>query len=1015
MILRLHTLRRHLPWWLVIAGLLAGTVIFSARRAEHQLRSDLLHEASLIARSLNPDLVGVLTGTAADAGTPAYHRLKEQLAALRAADPKYRFLYLIGRQATGPVMFLVDAEPDTSPDFSPPGQVYDEATPRLLETIALGRADVEGPVRDRWGTWVSAMVPVALPGHGLRILLGLDVDAHNWKRVVGAHALFPASLVSIAILLGFLAAGLNQSRRALRLHQAELQASESRFAELAEQSRTIIWEVDAAGLYTFVSPVVAQVLGFRPDELICRKHFYDLHPEPGREEFRQAAFRFFDRKEAFVDFENPIATKDGRELRMLTNGLPLLNADGSLRGYRGSDQDITTRRQAEKSLRSSEEKLAALFMSMDEMVVLHELLCDDQGVPVNYRLTDCNTAFTRVTGISRERAIGRLATEVYGTPAAPYLKEYAQVVGTSTPLRFETFYEPMKKHFQISAVALGADRFATVSTDITEQQQSADKVRALLEESNRARRALLGILEDQNRAQADLKRLATALEQSAESIVVTDAQARIQYVNPAFVKTTGYSREEALGQNPRILQSGRHPPAFYHDMWHLLSSGRTWQGRLINRRKNGTLYTEDAVISPVADGSGRVTNFVAVKHDITEQLQLADQLQQSQKLDSIGRLAGGVAHDFNNMLTIILGHAGMALGKLPAGNPVLTHLEEIRNAANRSAELTRQLLAFARRQTITPQILDLNQTIAGLLKMLKRLIGENILLHWHPARELWPVRLDPAQIDQILVNLCVNARDAITGPGEITLATECVTLDAAAGRGRTEAVPGEYVRIAVRDTGCGMDPQTLSRIFEPFFTTKEFGAGTGLGLATVYGIVRQNNGFIDVASTPGQGSVFTIHLPRHVEAADAGPRDSATVPGGTESILLVEDDYGILQIASQMLRNLGYAVTAMESPARALQMAAEPSAKFDLVITDVVMPGMNGRALADRVLARWPGIRILFISGYSADIIARNGILEDGVFFIPKPFSPRALAIKVREVLDAQRPAAPASQPAAHR
>ena len=998
--LRLPLFAARLARRLLAGSLVVGTILVSAHQADRQLRLDLLQKTTMIAQAVDPQLIPELTGTDADRNLPAYHQIKEQLAAIRSSDSKFRFLYLIGKQPAGPVVFLVDAEPDSSPDFSPPGQEYSEATPQLMETFAAGHASVEGPVRDRWGTWVSAMVPLRLPEHGFRVMLGVDVDARNWHRIVAIHTLLPASLASIAILLGALSLGLFRSRQTLRHHQAALLESERRYAELADQSRTYIWEVDPQGLFTFVSPVVEKVLGYRPDEIIGHRHFYDLHPTEGRDIFRQTVLQIIARHEPFFNFENPVEARAGHLVWTLTNGLPLLHPDGSLRGYRGSNLDITERKRALDALRTSESKLSALFESMNEMAVLHEMIFDTQGEPVDYRLTDCNAAFCQITGIPREKAVGHLATEVYGSPSAPYLAEYAQVVRSAQTTKFETFYKPMDKYFWISAVPLGPGRFATITADITELRQSEQRIRALLEESYRARNALLGILEDQNRTQADLKRLATAFEQSAESIVVTDARACIQYVNPAFEKVTGYNRAEAIGRNPRILQSGRHGTAFYREMWTALASGKTWQGRLINKRKDGTSYTEDAVISPVIDNAGHVVNYVAVKRDISEQLRLSEQLQQSQKMDSVGRLAGGVAHDFNNMLTVILGHAGMALDKLPPRSTVHAHLTEIRDAAQRSADLTRQLLAFARLQTIAPRILNLNQTVDGMLKMIKRLIGENILLRWNPAPDLWPVRMDPSQIDQILVNLCVNSRDAISGSGEIAIATETASLNMTDCTKHPDAIPGDYAVLAVRDTGCGMDAHTLSKLFEPFFTTKRFGEGTGLGLSTVYGIVRQNRGFIEVQSTPGQGSVFRIYLPRYAESESSAPATELPLVGGSETLLLVEDDYGLLQIATQMLQDVGYSVLATDSPGRALHLIEEHPEKIDLLITDVVMPGMNGRMLADRIAILRPGIKVLFVSGYTADIIARNGVLEEGVFFIPKPFSQRALAAKVRERLD---------------
>jgi signal transduction histidine kinase len=385
-----------------------------------------------------------------------------------------------------------------------------------------------------------------------------------------------------------------------------------------------------------------------------------------------------------------------------------------------------------------------------------------------------------------------------------------------------------------------------------------------------------------------------------------------------------------------------------------------------------------------------------------EREKLQAQLFQAQKIESVGRLAGGVAHDFNNMLGVILGYTELALQGLSPDSPLYESLMEIGKAARRSAELTRQLLAFARKQTIDPEVLDLDGTIEGMLKMLKRLIGEDIDLVWRPGPGLWPVKMDPVQVDQILANLCVNARDAITGTGRIIIETENVALDKEYCAGQAGAVPGDYVQLAVTDDGCGMDQETRSKLFEPFFTTKEVGKGTGLGLATVYGIVRQNNGFIRVDSEPGKGSTFRICLPRH-RAANGRTRQEGRplgTMGGQETILLVEDEPAILKLAARMLGRQGYTVLAAATPGEALRLAREHGGGIDLLMTDVVMPEMNGRDLARKLIASYPGLKCLFMSGYTANVIAHHGVLDADVHFIQKPFSMQDLAARVRQVLE---------------
>jgi two-component system, cell cycle sensor histidine kinase and response regulator CckA len=416
--------------------------------------------------------------------------------------------------------------------------------------------------------------------------------------------------------------------------------------------------------------------------------------------------------------------------------------------------------------------------------------------------------------------------------------------------------------------------------------------------------------------------------------------------------------------------------------------------------------------TPRFDRMGQFLGYIGHCLDITarkkaeeKQEILLGQLIQAQKMESVGRLAGGVAHDFNNMLSIILGHVEMAQERLDPGSSLFADLEEVRKAAKRSVALTAQLLAFARKQIVTPKVLNLNKTMEGILRMLQRLIGENIDLAWVPGADLWSVRMDPSQLDQILANLCVNARDAIAGVGTIFVETKNAVFDAEYCAVHLDFAPGEYVLLVVSDNGCGMDKETLTKLFEPFFTTKEIGKGTGLGLATVYGIVKQNNGFIHVYSEPGHGTTFNIYLPRHLDKAELLRHGIPAAPlhGGHETILLVEDELVILEMVTIMLRRLDYTVLATATPGRAIELAEKHDGKIHLLLTDVIMPEMNGRDLSRRLLSLHPDLKWLFMSGYTADIIAHHGVLDEGVNFIGKPFTMKALATRVREVLDQEQ------------
>jgi PAS domain S-box-containing protein len=639
------------------------------------------------------------------------------------------------------------------------------------------------------------------------------------------------------------------------------------------------------------------------------------------------------------------------------------------------------------------------------------------------------------------------------------------------------------------------------------------------------------------RAEIERERLTRAIEQSGESIVITDSLGKIVYVNPAFEATTGYSREEVLGINPRVLKSGMHDADFYRQMWEKLKAGQAWEGEIVNRRKDGSLFTEFATLSPVRDAHGRIIHFVAVKRDVSqqkrneaelaeselryrtladsgqvliwtsgidkrrdyvnkpwlrftgrafeqeqgdgwmegvhpedrescrrayegafdrcesfqveyrllhaageyrwirdegfprfdregaflgyighgiditdrkqselEQEKLQDQLAQARKMESIGRLAGGIAHDFNNMLQAILGFAEMALDQVDPEAPVHGDIQEIQKAARRSADLTRQLQTFARRQNISPKVLDLNAAIEGMMGMLRRLAGDNVEISWKPGVEKSWIKIDPTQLDQVLSNLCINAADAVGHNGRIYLQTEHAELKQAMQTPLGDVKPGPYVKLTVQDDGQGMEPDVLAHIFEPFFTTKKSGKGTGLGLATVYGIVTQNKGGIVVRSRPGAGSTFEILLPVASPAEISPPAIEDELPAsrGDETILLVDDEQNLLQAARRMLESLGYKVYSTDSSLEAVNLFKENMDEIRLLVTDVVMPEMNGPDLVRRLSELRADLRHIYISGYTANLIAEQGVKEQGTSFLAKPFTRNALARKVRQALDSQ-------------
>lgn len=503
-------------------------------------------------------------------------------------------------------------------------------------------------------------------------------------------------------------------------------------------------------------------------------------------------------------------------------------------------------------------------------------------------------------------------------------------------------------------------------------------------------------------AETHQRKLLTAIEQSSDIVVITDTEGAIQYVNSSFETITGYAKEEVIGQTMRILKSGEHDETFYKTLWETIGSGRVWSGQLINKKKDGSLYYENANISPVLDESGHIINYVAVKRDITKERELESQLRQSQKMESVGRLAGGVAHDFNNILTAIIGYTNFALSKIRPEHEIHDDLLQVKAASERAANLTRQLLAFSRKQILQPKIIELNQLILDLDKMVRRLIGEDIEYVTIPSDGLWKVKADPSQLEQVIINLVVNARDAMPAGGKLIIETKNITLDEGYIRTHADTQPGDYVMIAVSDTGTGINENIREKIFEPFFTTKEREKGTGLGLSTVHGIVKQSGGSIFVYSELGQGTTFKIYLPRVYQECDSPLEPlEITIPySGKETILLVEDNDMVRSLVKQALILSGYNVLTASYGSQAIELVERYREPIHLLITDVVMPRMSGKELAEILAAKYGFLKILYMSGYTDNAIVHHGMLDQGINFLQKPFSPQLLLQTVRRLLD---------------
>ncbi|MHB8122708.1 MAG: PAS domain S-box protein [Desulfuromonadaceae bacterium] len=510
-------------------------------------------------------------------------------------------------------------------------------------------------------------------------------------------------------------------------------------------------------------------------------------------------------------------------------------------------------------------------------------------------------------------------------------------------------------------------------------------------------------LAERIKAEASLRKLSVAVEQNPASILITDTSGIIEYVNPSFIALTGYSFEEVVGSSPRLLKSGETSNEEYKQLWETILAGGEWRGEFHNRKKNGELFWELALIAPIRDENNVTTHFVAIKEDITERKELENQLRHSQKMDAIGQLAGGIAHDFNNILTAIVGYASIMQLKLPVDSPLKKHAEQIAATAERGATLTQGLLAFSRKHASNPVVADLNEIITRVHQLLLRLISEDIHLEINLEQKGLPVLVDSGQFEQVLMNLATNARDAMPQGGLIVITTETVTIDSDFVIARGFGKPGRYATLTFSDSGEGMEDETVKHVFEPFYTTKELGKGTGLGLSIIYGIIKEHNGYVVCRSTIGLGTIFQIYLPL-LETAPVAVVEKVPekVDGGQAGglILLAEDDEMTRVLGKEILEEFGYAVVEAVDGEDALEKFCAQKERISLVILDVIMPKMNGRATQDAIRKIDPDTRILFCSGYSRDVVASQVELDEGANYLSKPFTPKELLMKIREVLD---------------
>ncbi len=800
--------------------------------------------------------------------------------------------------------------------------------------------------------------------------------------------------------------------------------------------------LDENATITMINRAGARMLGCDDPSELLGKNWYDaVVPQENREE-RRAQYRA--ELESVPAGANlpppadavPIRMRGGEERLIYFQDAVLRGRDGRPAGVIASGIDVTDRKRAERRLERMD-RLHAMLGEINEAVFradnLDELFRKACAIAVEtgkfrmawFGLTDGPGGSIRPVaeaGFSEGYVEGVRAVASPDEPEgrgptgqAARTRQCVTVNDIMVDPRFEPWRERALQRGYRSCASVplmnGEDVAGILSLYSSEPGFfGREEIRVLDEIGADLAFAVEKIRRDEvhRRTEFEHFRLAMVVEQAAEGVILTDMEGRMTYVNPAFERMSGFPREEALGRNPSILKSGRQPRAVYEEMWKTLLDGRPWQGQLVNRRKDGTLYDVEAVISPIRDEKGGIIGFVGTSYDVTRERQLERQFLQSQKMESIGRLAGGVAHDFNNILQVITGFAGIVMDSLPPEDPRRGDVKEIKKAADKAADLTRQLLAFGRRQVIEFRTVDLNAAVSDTARMLGRMIGEDIRLVLELAPDLKPVRADSGQVAQIIMNLVVNARDAMPEGGTLTISTENLTLTPEQPRGFSGAGAGEYAAFSVADTGTGITEEVRSHLFEPFFTTK--GLGKGMGLATVYGIVQQHGGDIRVRSEPGRGACFTVCLPLSKDGAEAPAAMPAAPPspahGSGEHILLIEDEEAVRSLTERILRHNGYTVSAAASGAEAVEIFRREHGQFALILSDIVLGDRNGLDVVEELLKEKPDIPVILCSGY-ADDGSRDGLGRKNNFaFLRKPYRQAVLAAAVRASID-RKPAAP--------
>lgn len=726
------------------------------------------------------------------------------------------------------------------------------------------------------------------------------------------------------------------------------------------RSLDLLCIADMDGKFRRLNKEWETTLGYSINELLNHDFLYYVHPDDISATF--ATLAQLGKRQEVLNFVNRYRCKDGSYRWIEWRSTPVGD-----RIYAVA-RDITDRKLAEAAQRKSEEQYKTLFEQANDAIFI---MTPDEEI-----ILEANIRALKMYGFSREEFIG-MSLKKITHDAQSFEAQVARTLEQDCIRNTESVqYRKDGTHLNVLVNASviefnGKQAILTINRDITERK----------------------------RVEETMQLLAHTMESISEIATITDLNDRLKFVNEAFLRMYGYERIEVIGKHVGMIWSPNNNPGLLEEILQQSRIG-SWKGEILNMTKDGREFPISLHTSQVRDERGNIIGLVGISEDISAIKNLEAQLVQSQKMEAIGRLAGGIAHDFNNTIGVILGYATLMQNKLSDADPLKQHSAAIISAAERSANLIKQLLAFARKQVITPVVSNLNDSLSTLSSMLTRLIGEDISLTLKLTDDLWNVKIDPTQIDQILANLATNARDAIENVGTIIIETSNRVIGKEYAQEHVDVIPGEYVQLSFSDNGKGMDKTTQSRIFEPFFTTKPPGQGTGLGLATVFGIVKQNNGFISVYSELHHGTSFKLFLPRfYGETEKMAEQAASELHQGTETILVVEDEEELLDLAKITLEMYRYTVWAAKSPGDAILTYEQHHKKIDLLITDVVMPVMNGKELYDRLATIQPGLRVIYMSGYTADVVAERGILEEGTLFIQKPFKPMDLVAKVQHVL----------------